>query len=122
MTDRYTLPHSAAQAASIVAALNTLDDYPSRGVHVGRGRHVDIPDTWDGAEPCPPGWTRGHQPTAHPTEPTQLRVTLPSSTLERLADPAYRARCTAPQLALLDGLATIDTLPPDWIPAPEALP
>jgi hypothetical protein len=29
----------------------------SRGVHVGGGRHVEMPDEWDGTGATPPGWT-----------------------------------------------------------------
>jgi len=118
---RHALPHSAAQAAQIVAALDVLEGYPSRGVHVGGGRHVDAPDTWDGTGDTPSGWTKGHEAVERPGDPTQLRVTLSQQTLARLADPGYRANCSTPQLALLDGLSLIDTLPPEWVPAPEIL-
>jgi len=119
---RYTLPHSANQAAAIVAALDTLDGYPRRGVHVGPGPHVPMPATWDGSGPTPPGWTRSHEATEHPADPTRLRVTLTPESQQNLADPGARARLSAPQLALLDGLTMLDTLPAEWVPAPEPLP
>lgn len=42
-----------AARASIDKALSL----PQKGTHVGGGRHVTMPDTWDGTGACPPGWT-----------------------------------------------------------------
>jgi hypothetical protein len=42
----------AAQLASDKAL-----GFPRPGVHVGGGRHVPMPTTWDGQGACPPGWT-----------------------------------------------------------------
>lgn len=33
---------------------------PVRGVHIGRGPHVKMPDTWDGESRVPPGWSGVH--------------------------------------------------------------
>lgn len=42
-------------------ALNAISNkalgYPQKGVHVGDGLHVAMPDTWDGEGATPPGWT-----------------------------------------------------------------
>lgn len=111
---RYSLPHSAAQAASVLAALDILVNYPRKGVQVGGGRHVPIPGTYF---PGAPGWVGGHGADEHPADPSRLRITLPPETVAALSDPTARARCTAPQLALLDALVLLGDLPPDWIPA-----
>lgn len=32
--------------------------YPRKGTHVGGGRHVTMPATWDGTGATPPGWAK----------------------------------------------------------------
>lgn len=38
--------------------LDVAMGYPRKGMHLGGGRHVDMPDTWDGQGATPPGWTK----------------------------------------------------------------
>ena len=45
-----------AEVREFVDLRDKLLGRPRRGVHVGRGRHVDMPDTWDGEGRKPPGW------------------------------------------------------------------
>jgi hypothetical protein len=33
---------------------------PVRGVHIGRGPHVKMPETWGGENRVPPGWSGVH--------------------------------------------------------------
>lgn len=40
------------------AVLDKVLGYPRRGVHVGGGIHVPMPDEWDGQGETPLGWTR----------------------------------------------------------------
>lgn len=37
--------------------LDKANALPSRGAHIGGGRHVIMPETWDGVGKVPPGWT-----------------------------------------------------------------
>jgi hypothetical protein len=38
-------------------AIDKALGYPRKGLRVGGGRHVPMPETWDGTGECPPGWT-----------------------------------------------------------------
>lgn len=46
-----------ADADELVALRDTLTPDPVRGVHVGGGRHVDMPAEWDRGGDVPPGWS-----------------------------------------------------------------
>ncbi len=46
-----------ADAVALQAVVNKALGYPRRGVQVGKGIHVDSPETWDGTGARPPGWT-----------------------------------------------------------------
>lgn len=109
---RYALNLTRANAAAAVAAVNLLDGYPSRGLNVGDGRHVVVPSTWDGAGTVPPGWTT-HATITKPGNGV-YGLLLPQETQDRRMDPVRRARLSAAQQTLVDGLALVDTLPADW--------
>lgn len=52
---------SAAGTEAEMSALQVVIDkalgFPRKGTHVGgRGVYVNMPDTWDGTGPTPPGW------------------------------------------------------------------
>lgn len=113
---RHALDLAPGLAAQAVDALNTLDGLPAPGVNVGRGRHVAIQPTWDGAGPVPIGWSR-HESSQHPTQPALRRVSVTMYTYDRIQQAAFRARCTAPQLAIIDSLTFAPGLPPEWTPA-----
>jgi hypothetical protein len=52
---------AAGTEAQMVALQATIDKalgYPRKGVSVGSIRQLNVPDTWDGTGPTPPGWTR----------------------------------------------------------------
>lgn len=72
MSHGYKGPNINARNA-IAGILDKAWLQPLRGVHVGRGPHVNMPETWDGNGPVPPGWT-SHQ--AHRTDP-QETIWLP---------------------------------------------
>lgn len=61
---KYTGPTLEAREAA-AALLDKAYALPTRGVPVGGGRHVPMPDIWDGLGPVPPGWTsfQGHRNT-----------------------------------------------------------
>lgn len=58
---KYTGNSAALEAAA--ALLDKAYGYPLRGTHIGTGKHVGMPDTWDGLGRVPPGWTshQGHR-------------------------------------------------------------
>lgn len=45
-----------AQANELRAAFAKVAPAPEKGAHVGKGRHVPMPETWDGNGKVPPGW------------------------------------------------------------------
>lgn len=51
-----------AACGNIQAAIDKAYGYPRKGVHVGGGIHVDMPDTWDGTGATPPGWSKHYAP------------------------------------------------------------
>lgn len=46
-----------AEMRAVQRAADKALGYPRRGVQVGGGIHVAMPETWDGKGECPPGWT-----------------------------------------------------------------
>jgi hypothetical protein len=92
--------------------------YPLAGVHVGGGRHVPMPPTWDGNGAVPIGWTsyRGSS-RQHPTLP-QYATPLDPDAPNAMAN-GRRARLnTAEQAKMTADLAgAVPQLPGDWFPA-----
>lgn len=54
-------PGTEAECRAVAAAVDKALGYPRRGEHVGEGRHVVMPEAWDGTGECPPGWTATHE-------------------------------------------------------------
>lgn len=52
-----TYTGTLANCTTLNALQNKLQGLPLIGEHVGGGIHVDMPKTWDGTGPTPPGWT-----------------------------------------------------------------
>lgn len=50
-----------AALSPVATAVNAALGYPKKGSHIGGGIHVNMPPTWDGTGPTPPGWTSKHQ-------------------------------------------------------------
>lgn len=50
------------QAREAQALIDRALGYPRRGIHVGRGTHVVMPQLWDGNGEPPPGWTSTLEP------------------------------------------------------------
>lgn len=81
------------------AAVDKALGYPRRGRHVGGGRHVGMPDTWDGQGPCPPGWTKS---ASEPVEAADGTTYLVVTGLEAdLGDPEKLTKVTGRQRAVL---------------------
>jgi hypothetical protein len=47
-----------AEMDALNAIVSKALGYPRPGVHVGGGRHVDMPEQWDGRGDAPLGWTK----------------------------------------------------------------
>lgn len=56
---------SDAEALALQAAIDSAMGYPRKGVHVGEGRHIDIPESWDGNGNPPPGWSAHYAEIYH---------------------------------------------------------
>jgi hypothetical protein len=52
------LSGTPAEMRAAQAAMDKALGYPRKGVQVGGGIHVPMPETWDGTGDCPPGWAR----------------------------------------------------------------
>ena len=84
---------------------------PKIGTHYGSGRHVPMPETWQGATSSP-GWSSYQGSTRrHPTL-TQFAIAI-------IAD-GDRGQLSAAELLRLDTrkAAAVATLPADWDPPP----
>lgn len=94
-----------------------LLQYPKKGTRVGGGKHVPMPDTWDGIGPVPPGWTSYlGSSVKHPTLPTWSTPIEPEVTAA-MAN-GRRARLTALEQTKMtaDLAAAVVSLPGDWFP------
>lgn len=102
MSHTYAGPNRAAREA-LALVLDKAWEMPARGVHVGRGPHVPMPNAWDGLGSVPPGWT------SHLAHRDDVVVWLPepetASKLARLT-PQEQALLAAARLA-----ATADATP-----------
>lgn len=87
------------QAILVFAALRKLYDYPRAGVHVGGGIHVPQVD----GDPQTPGHTRCHRRIWRRISTGAFVYFCDGTHDGVLADAVARARCTGPQLTLLDG-------------------
>ena len=110
------------QATSLLAAATEVTQdkllgYPLAGVHVGGGRHVDMPASWDGNGAVPIGWTsyKGSS-RQHPTLP-QWATTLDPDAPAAMAN-GRRNRLNASEQTKMtaDLAAAVPTLPGDWLP------
>jgi hypothetical protein len=105
-------------AAATEANQDKLLGYPLAGVHVGGGRHVDMPATWDGTGAVPPGWTsyKGSS-RQHPTL-AQWATPIDPDAPAAMAN-GRRARLNASEQAKMtaDLAAAVASLPSDWLPA-----
>jgi hypothetical protein len=109
------MSHTTGTKASVEAVqadTDTLMGYPRKGVHVGGGRHAEMPDTFI---PGAPGWTE-HQAAVkkHPTK-DEYAIELGGDVAAALADPEKRKRLSAAKLAALEAKqAAAEELPADW--------
>ncbi len=77
------------------------------GTHVGDGRHVSMPGSWNGFGPVPPGWTSRHATTFFSSVST-CQVHIPAAMETELAAAPAQARLTpADRDVLNDSLAAI---------------
>jgi hypothetical protein len=103
-------------------AVETIEDkllgYPLAGVHVGGGRHVAMPATWDGSGAVPIGWTsyKGSS-RQHPTL-AQFATPIDPECPAAMGN-GRRARLNASEQAKMtaDLAAAVAQLPGDWFPA-----
>ena len=97
---------------ALQADVDKLMGYPCKGVHVGAGPHVPIPDA---CSPGALGWTE-HQAAVrkHPKK-DEHALELGDDVAAALADPKKRKRLTADKLAALEAKpAAAKELPADW--------
>lgn len=112
----YVIQSTEALARETERALDKLLGGPKKGVRVGGGIHVPMPDSWDGTGPVPIGWTSYVGCSQrHPT------LTIWSTPIEPEATAAMgngrRARLSAQeQTKMAADLAAAGELPADWFP------
>jgi hypothetical protein len=110
----------AALLASATATEDNQDKllgYPLPGIHVGGGRHVDMPATWDRSGAVPIGWTsyKGSS-RQHPTL-LQFATPIDPDATNAMAN-GRRSRLTASEQTKMtaDLAAAVVSLPSDWFP------
>jgi hypothetical protein len=113
---------SVTQPAAV--ELEQLEDkllsYPAKGVHIGGGIHVPMPDAWDGTGKPPMGWTSYRTSSIkHPTL-AQWATPLDSELVAALSN-GRAARLTAAEKTKLQAAnaTAVVALPVDWAGAKE---
>lgn len=108
---------TALLAANTEGTQDKLLGYPVAGVHVGGGRHVDMPASWDGSGAVPPGWTsyKGSS-RQHPTL-SQWATPLDPDAPAAMGN-GRRSRLNVSEQAKMtaDLAAAVASLPSDWLP------
>lgn len=115
---QFVIQLSASLGATTEATQDKLLGYPLVGVHIGGGRHVDMPATWDGSGDVPPGWTSYKGSTRqHPTL-AQWATPLDDQAAAAMAN-GRRAKLSALEQTKMsaDLAAAVVSLPVDWLPA-----
>lgn len=82
-----------AQVDDIVTIIDKALAYPKIGTHIGGGRHVTMPPTWDSSGETPPGWTKRHTQT-WVLNSTDAAVPISDADATELNRAAARARLT----------------------------
>jgi hypothetical protein len=116
------MPLAISTTQPAAAELEQLEDkllsYPAKGVPIGRGIHVPMPDTWDGNGKPPMGWTSYRTSSLkHPTL-SQWATPLDEKVSTALAgtDASKLTAAEKTKLAAADA-AAVATLPVDWVGA-----
>lgn len=109
--------NAQVNAAAVQTAQDKLLGYPRAGTHVGRGRHVTMPGSWDGQGEAPPGWTATQAIVEQHPVRAEWAVELHADLSGELTRSG--ARLTAAERGRLNAaIATAQELPADWRPAP----
>lgn len=104
----------ATQAGAVETRriIGKLEQSQKVGTHVGGGRHVNMPATWDGKGAPAPGWTC-HDVKVVTKDSTHWACEITAQVITDSADSTHRARCTAAELVVLDaavaGAAVLDS-------------
>ena len=85
--------------------------YPVAGVHIGAGRHVDMPASWDGLGATPPGWTK-HEQQVWTLSALLAALPMPDDLIPRVQSGPAQNRLTGQEIASLAvaiaGRVTVD--------------
>lgn len=100
MTIQRSVVGTEAACDEVVVLANKALGFPAKGRHVGGGRHVDMPDTWDGTGPTPPGWTKTVT-AVYVSSPTDAAVPVSDTLAAALQDAKAQAKLTGQERAAL---------------------
>jgi hypothetical protein len=105
-----------AECDAIKATRDKLLGPPSKGFHMGTGRHVEMPEAWDGEGEVPPGWTGYAGPLEHPITKGEWGVDTGGEAITKaLAVPELAAKLSEPEkVELAEKVATAVTLEAWW--------
>jgi hypothetical protein len=106
-----------ARCSELVALVDKLEGYPNNiHTHVGGGRHVTVPNIWDGRLPAPPGWTHTWAIPIRHSSRNEWAVSTNGRVAAALQDPVRSARLTPAERTSLqaDLTASVERLPSDW--------
>jgi hypothetical protein len=113
------MPLAISLTEPAAAELEQLEDkllsYPAKGVHIGGGIHVPMPDAWDGNGKPPAGWTSYRTSSLkHPTL-AQWATPMDAKVSTALVGPDASKLTAAEKtkLAAADAAAVVK-LPADW--------
>lgn len=100
MTVLRSVTGTEAECDDIVTLVDKALGYPKRGTHIGPGRHVTMPATWDGTGATPPGWAKRHVQN-WVASAADAAVPLSDDDVALLAAPESQARLTVAERARL---------------------
>lgn len=85
--------------------------HPKVGTHVGGGVHVNMPATWNGSGPTPPGWTK-QVVAVYVASASDTVLPLPDTLVSILQGGPAQSLLTGPEIATLaaaiSGRVTVD--------------
>jgi hypothetical protein len=108
---------------ALVAIVNKALGYPKVGMHLGGGKHADMPASWDGQGKAPPGWTKSA--TANwVASALSAAVPIPDTLATELQKPASLSLLSAAEqttlLAAIAARSNVDTETGNFVPKASA--
>lgn len=110
---------TAASNDALLVVVNKALACPFVGTHVGGGRHVSMPATWDKYGDTPPGWTK-QRVANYVLNSSTSQLPISDALVTELLLPASQARLSAGEISTLNtaiaARANFDTSTVNYVP------